>query len=75
VNRSEKTFFSYRFKAKQSEKTLISFRFEAKRKIFRSEIKRKNVVLISLWLVAKNPKRKEAKKIFASVCETNLVSL
>jgi hypothetical protein len=39
VKRSEKTFISFRFKAKQSEKTFISFRFEVKQKI-RSKTKR-----------------------------------
>jgi hypothetical protein len=37
-------------------------RSEAKRKIFVSETKRKKALLISLWLEAKNLKRKEAKK-------------
>jgi hypothetical protein len=64
-------FKSFHFDAKQSEKTFISFRLEAKRKnykrneaklkIFESETKRKYGVFISLWLEAKNLKRKEAK--------------
>jgi hypothetical protein len=36
-------------------------RNEAKRKLFGSETKRKYGVFISLWLEAKNLKRKEAK--------------
>jgi hypothetical protein len=40
----------------------MSFRFEAKIKIFGSETKRKNAVLISLWFEANNLKRKETKK-------------
>jgi hypothetical protein len=65
-------FKSFRFEAKQSEKTFISFSLEAKRKnhkrneaklkIFGSETKRKYGVFISLWLEAKNSKRKEAKR-------------
>ncbi len=47
--------------AKQSEKTSISFCFAAKRKIIGHEENEKNYVLISLWLEAKNLKRKEAK--------------
>jgi hypothetical protein len=64
-------FKSFGFEAKQSEKTFISFRVkakrknqmrnEAKRKLFGSETKRKYGVFISLWLEAKNSKRKEAK--------------
>ncbi len=64
-------FSSFRFEAKQSEKTFISFRLEAKRKnrkrneakrkIFGNETKRNYGVLISLWMEAKNSKRKEAK--------------
>jgi hypothetical protein len=72
VKGSEKKMFSsFRFKAKQSEKTFISFRLEAKRKNrkrneakqknFGHETKRKYGLLISLWLEAKNSKRKEAK--------------
>jgi hypothetical protein len=71
VKRSEKMIISFRFEAKQSEKTLISFglevkqknqkRNETKRKIFGSETKRKYGVFISLWLKAKNLKRKKAK--------------
>ncbi len=37
-------------------------RNEAKRKIFGSKTKRKYALLISLWLEAKNSKRKEAKR-------------
>jgi hypothetical protein len=64
-------FISFCFEAKRSKKTFISFRLEAKpknqkrneakRKIFGSETKRKYGVFISLWLKAKNLKRKEAK--------------
>jgi hypothetical protein len=72
VKGSEKKMFSsFCFEAKQSEKTFISFRLEAKRKNRkRNEAKRKNFgcetrrkygLLISLWLEAKNSKRKEAK--------------
>ncbi len=86
---------SFRFEAKQSEKTFISFRLKAKqknqkrnetkRKIFGSETKQKYGVFISLWLKAKNSKRKKAKwsekKIIffrvsvRNACETDLVSL
>ncbi len=66
-------FISFRFEAKQNQKTFISFRLEAKRKNqkrneakrkdFGSEKKRKYGVFISLWLEAKNSKRKEVKWI------------
>jgi hypothetical protein len=57
AKQSEKTFISFRLEAKQKNQT----RNEAKRKIFGSETKRKYGVFISLWLKAKNSKRKEAK--------------
>ncbi len=72
VKRSEKTFISFHFEAKQSEKNVYfvslwseTKRSEAKRKMFGSKIKRKYALLILLWSEAKNSKRNEAKKKFS----------
>jgi hypothetical protein len=70
VKRSQKTFISLCFEAKQSEKRLFRFALKqnkkignkTKQKFFGSETKQKYAVLISLWSEAINSKRKEAKK-------------
>jgi hypothetical protein len=83
VKRSKKRLFCFASKRNKAKKCL--FRFASKRnekigsetKIFRSKTKQKYGVLLSLWLEAKNSKRKEAQKkiFFACECETDLVSL